>query len=167
MGFPLNKDSNFSFATNMTLMRKYLHFNKIFIILIICTSFGCSNSDDVRYENPYLADINVNLQIDLDLPEYNNLKFPGNKYTTYNYGIYGVSVYCISPNSYVAFELTDPNHAPQNCSRLTVTGIEAACNCDDNVYNIITGQSTSEQMEFPLKPYRVEKSGNVLLISNF
>lgn len=148
-------------------MQLNFRIKKAILLLFLTFLISCSNDDDVRYENPYLADINVALQINLALPEFSNLQFPGNKYVTYNYGLNGIVVYCLNPSTYTAFELTDPNHVPQNCSRLTVTGIKAACDCDENEYEIISGQSTNGQMEFPLKPYRVEKVGNVLQITNY
>ena len=67
----------------------------------------------------------------------------------------------------MAFELTDPNHVPSSCSVLEVDGIQASCGCEDgNVYSIITGQLVEGQGEYTLKPYRVERAGNVLQISN-
>lgn len=148
-------------------MRKFLRLKNLALNLLMIVILGCSDSDRMRYNNPFLPDLNVALQLDLNLPEYNNLQFPGNKYVTYNYGIKGIVVYCLNPDTYFAFELTDPNHPPQNCSRLTVTGIHAACDCDENEYEIISGQIVEGQAEFTLKPYRVEKIGNVLQITSF
>lgn len=148
-------------------MINFMKFKKLLLVLTIGILAACSKSDEVRYNNPYLADINVALQLDLSLPEYNDLQFPGSKWVTYNYGIKGISVYCLNPDTYIAFELTDPNHVPQNCSRLQLNGTEASCSCDDNKYNIITGQSVQGQTEFTLKPYRAVKVGNALEITSF
>ncbi len=139
----------------------------LFLALLITLLFSCSTADENRNNNPYLVDINVNLTINLGLPEYNSLNFPGNSYTTYNYGLNGVVVYNINNSQYLAFELTDPNHPVSSCSRLTVNGLIATCDCGDgNEYNILTGEITKGEGQYALKSYRVRKSGNTLEISN-
>ena len=139
------------------------------LLAFICLIFicpGCSSDDDLR-QNPYLPDLNFNLQLDLSLPEYNQLNFPGNKFVTRNYGINGIVIYNLNNDQYMAFELTDPNHVPQPCSTLTVTGTEAKCSCEDgNIYTIITGQQIAGSGQYSLKPYRVERRGGVLQIYN-
>ncbi|MGB8704497.1 MAG: hypothetical protein WCD31_05680 [Gillisia sp.] len=140
--------------------------NLLYLFLALCC-FSCSKDNSLRNNNPYLPKVSFNLQLDLNLPEYNNLNFPGNSYVTYNYGIKGVVVYNINNSQYTAFELSDPNHQLQDCSRLTVNGVIATCHCDDgNQYNILTGELTSGTGQYALKPYRVVKNGNYLLISN-
>ncbi len=133
-------------------------------LLFVC--FACSDDDELRH-NPYLPNLKVVLQLDLDLPQYNQLNFPGNSYETYNYGINGIAVYNLNNDQYMAFELTDPNHVIRDCSVLTVHGTEAICDCNDGKrYTIITGQQTAGEGQYPLKPYRVVRIGNILEISN-
>ena len=140
------------------------HFLGLF--LLILTFSGCSSDDDLR-QNPYLPHLNFSVSFDLSLPEYNQLNFPGNKFVTRNYGINGIVIFNLNNDQYMAFELTDPNHVPQSCSSLTVQGTEATCSCDDgNKYTIITGQLIAGEGEYSLKPYRVERAGNVLRVSN-
>ncbi|NJW52993.1 hypothetical protein HC175_08670 [Salinimicrobium sp. CDJ15-91] len=142
------------------MQRIFLIFSLIFIFL------GCSSDDDLR-QNPYLPHLNFSVNFDLSLPEYNQLNFPGNKYVTRNYGINGIVIFNLNNDQYLAFELTDPNHVPQTCSSLTVTGTEASCSCGDgNKYTIITGQQIAGEGEYSLKPYRAQKIGGVLQISN-
>tara|TARA_R100001369_G_scaffold29172_4_gene52692 strand:- start:184778 stop:185212 length:435 start_codon:yes stop_codon:yes gene_type:complete len=137
----------------------------LFIILFICIS--CSSSDDGRIDNPNLVDVSFTLRLDLNLPEYNSLNFPGNSYSTYNYGINGVVVYNINNTQFTAFELSDPNHPLSDCSSLTVQGIIAKCDCSDgNSYNILTGELTSGSGQYTLKPYRISKNGNTLEVFN-
>lgn len=139
------------------------------LIILIFTVLGisCNPDDDLRTQNPYLVNVNFSLLINLNLPEYNRLNFPGNSYTTYNYGINGVVVYNINNTQYTAFELSDPNHSLRDCSILTVEGIIATCSCEDgNEYNILTGEISSGSGQYALKPYRIRKSGNTLEIYN-
>lgn len=136
------------------------------IFLLILTCLGCSSDDDLR-QNPYLPHLNFSVNLDLSLPEYNQLNFPGNKYVTTNYGINGIVIFNLNNDQYLAFELSDPNHILQTCSKLLVEGTEAVCSCGDgNKYTIITGQQIAGEGEYSLKPYRVQRSGNVLQIFN-
>lgn len=147
---------------NLIMIKKFL-----FSALLISLLLSCSTSDNNSNNNPFLVDTNFNLNINLSLPEYNSLNFPGNSYVTYNYGLNGVVVYNINNTQYLAFELTDPNHSVSNCSRLTVQGLLATCNCGDgNEYNILTGEITQGEGQYALKSYRVRKNGNTLEIYN-
>jgi nitrite reductase/ring-hydroxylating ferredoxin subunit len=141
--------------------------NKTFIIFFIVFGLISCDPDDGIRNNPYLNEVSFRLNINLNLPEYNNLNFPGNSYVSYNHGINGVVVYNINNNQYTAFELSDPNHQLTSCSRLTVQGIIATCSCGDgNSYNILTGELSSGTGQYSLKPYRVRKSGNMIEVYN-
>ena len=138
----------------------------LLLISLIFICLGCSGDDELR-KNPYLPDLNFSFQLDLSLPQYNPLNFPGNSFITRNYGLNGVVIYNLNNDQYMAFELTDPNHIPQECSYLLVNGTEATCSCNDgNAYNIITGQQIKGEGNYGLRPYRVIKSGNILEISS-
>ncbi|SFN26450.1 Rieske (2Fe-2S) protein [Salegentibacter flavus] len=139
----------------------------IFGLIIPVFLVGCSTDDNNRLNNPNLPDLNFRIQLNLDLPEYNNLQYPGNSYSTYSNGIKGVVVYNINNSQYTAFELSDPNHPPNNCSAMQVTGITAKCQCDDgNEYNIVTGELTAGEGQYTLKPYRIERRGNAIEVYN-
>ncbi|GER60344.1 hypothetical protein [Patiriisocius marinus] len=141
----------------------------ILLIVLSITLFSCGNDDDgTRFDNPYLLDPLVNITLNLNLPEYNNLNFPGGSIVITQQGLKGVVVYNLNNDLFTAFEITDPNHTPNNCSRMTVLGIEASCPCpdDDNVYNILTGQHKTDPELYPMQMYRIEKSGNTLRITN-
>lgn len=140
---------------------------KIFLFLpVLIILFSCSGTDDDFRNNPNLPDVRFNFQLNLSFPEYNDLQFPGNSYATYNYGVRGVVIYNINNDQYVAFELSDPNHPPSSCSGMTVNGVIASCGCDDNEYNVITGELTEGEGEYIMKPYRVQRSGNMLEVYN-
>lgn|SRR5690554_5889731 len=142
---------------------------KITVLLIVVTVlFSCSKEDERRNDNPYLTSPIINLQLNLNLPEYTPLNYPGNFYIENNYGIRGIVIYNVDNSQYVAFELSDPNHVPNDCSRMEVEGIEATCPCDDdeNAYNVITGQHLSQPDLYPMQRYRAERNGNVINITN-
>ena len=142
---------------------KYFLAPLIFLVLLV----SCSSEDSSTDRNPNLVDLNFNISYNLTLPQYNQLNFPGNSFQDYNIGITGINVYYLSNNQYIAFELTDPNHPLVDCSTLVVNGIEASCQCEDNVYNLISGEQTAgAQGQYTLKPYRIERNGDVITISN-
>ncbi len=139
---------------------------KIWIFLLLISLFsGCSADDNYR-GNPNLPDLHFNLQLNLSLPEYSNLQFAGNHYVTYNQGVKGIVIYNINGSQFVAFELSDPNHPPSSCSAMTVEGVLASCGCDENVYNIITGELSEGEGQYTMKPYRIQRSGGVLEVWN-
>ena len=138
-----------------------------FFLLISLGLLSCSNNDD-KIQNPYLVVPLVNLSLNLNLPEYTDLKFPGGSFVVNNQGIKGIVVYCVSDTQYFASELSDPNHSPNSCSKMEVTGIIATCSCDDgNTNDIITGQFTPPNNEkYPMLQYRAERNGDIVTVYN-
>ena len=144
--------------------------NKIFFILILIISvISCNKNDDsVNNNNPYLTAPPVSLSLNLNLPEYNPLKFPNNSIVISNQGIKGIVVYSIDGTSYTAFEVSDPNHSPSSCSRMTVETPVATCQCsDENQYNIISGEHLSQDnTKYPMLQYRAVREGDVITVFN-
>ncbi|MCM4156345.1 hypothetical protein [Gramella sp. AN32] len=136
------------------------------IFMISCLFLSCSATDDGYQNNPNLANLNFRFQLNLNLPEYNNLQFPGNSFATYTYGVKGIVIYNFNNSEYVAWELSDPNHPASDCSAMTVNGIIATCACEGNEYNIVTGEITKGEGQYTLKPYRIRRSGNIIEVSN-
>ena len=141
---------------------------KIALLLLILNIFSaCSTNDDNHHNNPNLIDLNFNLHLNLDFTEYHDLTYPGNSFATYRNGIRGIVFYNINSSQYTAFELSDPNHPPNDCSAMTVEGIIATCNCEDgNSYNIITGELMEGEGKYAMKPYRIERRGNTIEVYN-
>lgn len=138
-----------------------------FFLIISLGLLSCSNNDD-KIQNPYLVIPLVNLSLNLNLPEYTDLKFPGGSFIVNNQGIKGIVIYCVSDTQYFASELSDPNHSPNSCSKMEVTGIIATCSCDDgNTNDIITGQFTPPNNEkYPMLQYRAERNGDIVTVYN-
>ena len=76
---------------------------KILILFFISISLlACSGSDDNNNaNNPFLNIPVVNLSLNLNLPEYTILKFPGNSVTITNQGVRGIVIYSIDRKSVV------------------------------------------------------------------
>lgn len=145
-------------------MRLYLTCFIAFIALVSCKS----DDNEVLDDNPFLNDPIVSLSLNLNLPQYNPLKFPGSSLIINQQGIRGIVIYNVNNDLYTAFDLADPNHIPNACSRMTIEGIEASCPCenDDNVYDIVTGQHKTNQNAYPMQQYFIQRSGDILQVSN-
>lgn len=137
-------------------------------VVAIIALISCNKDDSPVDNNPFLITPIINLDLNLNLPEYNPLKFPGNSVIITQQGVRGVVIYNVNNSLYTAFELSDPNHIPNDCSRMTIEGILATCPCtsDSNVYDIVTGQHNSDQTVFPMQQYRAERVGDNVLITN-
>ena len=144
---------------------------KLFLYIICIVSLvSCSAKNDI-IENPYLPNYNFDTGnlINTSLPQFSELNFPGNFVELESpYGINGVVLYYAGGTNYNAFEITDPNHQINNCSKLSVEGIIATCDCDDgNSYDILNGiQREGTTGPYTLTRYRVEVSGSIIRVFN-
>lgn len=143
---------------------------KCLILFALIGLIASCKSDDngTNRDNPNLTDPIVNINLNLDLPQFNPLKFPGESVIITQQGIRGVVIYNVNNNLYTAFELSDPNHPPNSCSRMEIEGIVATCPCDSdsNSYDIVTGQHQNDTEAFPMQQYRVERTGNSVTVTN-
>lgn len=129
---------------------------------------SCDKNDDRPDNNPNLIDPIISINLNLNLPEYNGLNFPGGSVIVQNQGVGGVVVYNVNNDLFTAFDLSDPNHPPNSCSRMEVNGVIATCSCttDDNEYDIVTGIHRTDNNLFPMQQYRVELTGSIVRVSN-
>lgn len=139
--------------------------NIFFLVLIITFAYGCDNGS-VNNNNPNIPNYPVNLQINLSLPAFSNLQFPGNRIIDFSQGARGIVVFNTG-SGFVAYDLACPNMAFTVCTTpMTVpTGsVNATCSCDNTVYSLYSGQSAGQP--YPMKQYRVIPNGNTLVITN-
>ena len=138
-------------------------------ILLIIFSISISCSKERLNNNPYLQNISFTKTINLNLPQYDNLKFNGGSIHLQNVGIKGVLLFNIN-DQIMAWEASCPNHLPSNCSTMSITGVQSHCKCENYKYSLATGQlhSTENLGEniYPMLSYFSEKNGNSLRISN-
>lgn len=146
-------------------MRKY------FLLLIAFPMlFGCS-TNSTNNNNPYLPNYTVNLDVNMSLPQYSDLKFVSNGIYVAGQGVRGVFVFNTG-SGYVAFDAACPNQALSSCSTMTFKKIDdqridrtnVVCACDNAQYSLFSGQSAGKS--YPLKQYRVEVNGNLLRVYN-
>ena len=138
--------------------------NYIAACIFCALLFSCS-TDDNRTTNPNVNPISFSINLNTNFPEYSVLQFPGNAIYVSNAGVRGIFV--INTGSGIrAWEATDPNHVPNDCSAMALNGVEAACSCEGNEYTLYTGQDLSKQLPYTLIEYRVSQSGNNIIVSN-
>ena len=136
----------------------------LFLVLIL----GCSK--DPIQRNPYLADIRFQRNLNLSLPLYNQLNFVGGSILIPDIGIKGVIIFNLSGNTFLAWEATCPNHIPESCSKLDISGVLAECSCEDFQYSLATGQllNPNETLNPPrdLLFYQIQNFNGILRVSN-
>lgn len=146
-----------------------MYFNKFImkkiLVLFLFISFVYScDSGSVNNNNPNIPNLPVNLSLNLSLPQYSNLQFPSNFIRDFSQGARGIVVFNTG-SGFNAFDLACPNQVFSICTTpMSITGINAICDCDDTTYSLFTGQSAGQQ--YPMKAYRVELVGNNLIITN-
>ncbi len=140
---------------------------RLLVLLLIPLVFSCSRSDDNNSNCNFLLNAAVNASLNLNLPQYNDLNFVSNPVYVPNQGNGGIIV-TNTGTGYVAYDAADPNHSQNLCSILTINGLEGVCGCaDENTYSLFTGQPLGNpNLRCGLKAYRVELSGNLLLVTN-
>ncbi|WP_420603862.1 Rieske (2Fe-2S) protein [Flagellimonas sp.] len=137
----------------------------LLIFLISCNSDGTNR-------NPFLQEVSFRFDLNLNLPLYSNLNTIGNPVYVGNNGVgtRGAFVMRTSFDTFFAFEASCPNHAPNNCSTMTLDGQNVVCSCEDYTYNLFTGEQLNRPDDgkryYDLLFYRTTQSGNIITISN-
>jgi nitrite reductase/ring-hydroxylating ferredoxin subunit len=137
-------------------MKKHLFLAFTFLILL-----GC-NEKNVVTKNPYLPEYPVDISLNLNLPLYSILNTPSNAVYYSTAGIRGIFIFNTG-SGITAFDAACPNQNLTTCSTMTLKGINAVCPCDNKEYSLFTGLS---DLQYPLKQYRTEVSGNIIHIYN-
>jgi hypothetical protein len=147
-----------------------LMMKKLFLIGLLLL-ISCSEDDNNRTNCNFLFDTGVNLIVNTNLPQFNQLQFPGNGVYVSGQGNSGIWLWRLNSSILYAWDAADPSHVVSACSRLTDsgTGDIVICGCDDaNQYSLSTGLGLEGNTQpCTLQPYRVEDIGNnTFLVSN-
>ena len=139
---------------------------KFYYIIILILINSCEkNINDSNCNN--LLNLDVFYEVNLNLPQYSQLNFISNSVYIPNVGNGGIIV-TNSGSGFLAWDAADPNHVNVPCAVLSISGLEATSSCaQQNTYSLITGQSLGVALPCTLKPYRIEESGNILLLTSF
>ena len=142
-----------------------MNYYRFLLLLIFFGTSSCSKNQ--LNNNPYLQEISFEKVINLNLPQYDNLKYSGGSIYLQSGGIKGLLLFNIN-EQIMAWEASCPNQYPSSCSKMTINGVQSICSCEDFKYSLATGQilSNSEKESYPMKLYYSEKNGNSVRISN-
>lgn len=144
-------------------MKTYISFSFLLLLFLSCKE----DEGQVNNDNPFLLNPSVNVTLNLNLPEYKNLTFNGTTYELLGHGNRGIIIYNSDGSQYFAYDMADPNHVPNTCSKIIQNGIEGSCSCNDgNKYSLVTGQILDGKTGYPLLQYRAFREGNTLTIRN-
>ena len=134
---------------------------KIFPIVITLLLISCSG-DDVNPRCNFLLDVNVNTTINLNLPQFNTLNFPGGVAYIPQIANGGIYLYRLNNETIRAWDGADPNLTPQPCSLMTLTGTNVSSSCGEgNEYSLITGGPLGQNPPpCGLRAYNVFPLGN-------
>ena len=135
---------------------------KAFLFLLLPFFWSC-DSGNYNNNNPHIPNYNFTVEINTNLPSYNNLKFASNGKYIAEGGARGIIVFNTG-SGYTAFDAACPNQPLSSCSTMSVDGINAVCSCDNAQYSLFTGQSKGKT--YPMKPYRVEANDNIIRVYN-
>ncbi|MDO1512562.1 hypothetical protein Q2T41_07835 [Maribacter confluentis] len=139
-------------------------------ILFLLIFISCSNDGTNR--NPYLLEVSFRFDANLNLPEYNPLTNIGTAIPISSNlaGTRGVFVINTGFDQFRAFEASCPNHAPNDCSTMSLNGQVVTCSCEDYEYSLFTGQLLNRPEDgkryYDLLEYRASLTGNTVVISN-
>ncbi|MDG1761561.1 MAG: hypothetical protein P8L72_07565 [Flavobacteriaceae bacterium] len=138
-------------------------------ILLLISGLLLSCDESTVERNPYLTEISFEYPINLNLPQYDNLRFSGGTQYIAQGGIRGLMIFNLN-DQFLAWEASCPNHIPNSCSTMEIVGVLSQCNCEDYEYSLATGQilteNSSDTKLYTLLNYRTRKNGNTIIISN-
>lgn len=142
-------------------------FKRTLFILVVIAFLGC-DSDDPRQNNPNLLNIQFSIELPLSLPQYSPLNFSGNAIYVGGQGIGNDGIIVANIGSQIlAWDASDPNMIPSNCTRLQIGGLSATNTCSNqNSYSLATGQPLQDGLQFPLLSYRVTETGDAVIVFN-
>ncbi|NJB36812.1 MULTISPECIES: hypothetical protein [Flavobacteriaceae] len=141
-----------------------------FLLIVTLLLFGCDKNTTNR--NPFLQEVGFRFELNLNLPLYSNLNSVGNPIYVGNNGVgtRGAFVMRTGPDTFFAFEASCPNHAPNECSTMTLDGSNVVCSCDDYEYSLFSGSMLNRpddgQRYYDLLFYNTTVAGSSVIISN-
>ncbi|HOK38089.1 MAG: hypothetical protein WHW07_05940 [Bacteroidales bacterium] len=139
------------------------YFTKIFIFsifLMLIFIFSCHKEERIPYAD-------VDYRIYLDLPEFSDLKTPGN-YLKITGGVRGIIIYCYFTDEYRAFERNCPYEPSNPDAVLDVdsTGLFLVCKHCHSKFMLSDGSKIEGPAKYPALQYGTYLENNILYIFN-
>jgi len=143
-------------------MKKYI------VLFLTIPILSCCNDSNFNNNNPYIPNYSFAVDVNMNLPSFSDLKYPGNGIFISGYGVSGVFVFNTG-TGYTTFDAACPNQSLSDCSTMTLKGSIALCSCDNAEYSLYSGQcigTKCEGKQYAMRQYRVEVNGNNLRVYN-
>ena len=112
--------------------------------------------------------VQFDIVLNLTLPQYSSLNFSGNAVYVGGQGIGNDGIIVVNTGSgFVAWDASDPNEFPSDCTRLQIDGLTAASTCQNpNAYSLVTGQPLEDGLSFGLLNYQLNANGDTVRVFN-
>jgi hypothetical protein len=139
-----------------------------FFLLLTFLCCSCNSTDPPNL----LPFVPVNIDINLDLPQYQDLLIPGGVVYIQNEGIRGIYIYNLNSTIFKAYDAACPAIDPypvQACGKMSLEdGISLFCSCDEVYYSLLDGSPQGGKSLYFAKEYQViALGGNSLKVKNF
>lgn len=133
-------------------------------LLLSVVLYSCSDK-----QNQIVPYVNVSLEINLQLPTFNALNSVNNAilYDNVGYNRNGIIIYRNSTDEFTAYDATCPKHIETKTAVvLDAGGVAGSSTCPSckTIYYFFNYAYPAKG--YPLKQYKVTKSGNTLYINN-
>lgn len=137
---------------------------KVLLLFVTILFLSCTDSGN----NNCFPFVNVNANINLELPQYIDLNVPGG-WAYAPGGLQGLIVYNLNGVQFKAYDRLCPGENISSCSQMIVdANLRILCQCNDVEYNILNGAPLTEGGECFANEYLVENlNGSILRITNF
>lgn len=143
-----------------SLIDSFLFMKKLltaFVLLVLFVS--CEKDTNTRTNNPYIPNYGFSAILNLNLPSYSGLLTPVNPIAITVEGDIYLLIMKVSDGQFYAWNGNCPNQSLTSCSRLSISGLDGKCNCEDGFrYSLFTG--IGQNATYPMINYRVESLGN-------
>lgn len=137
--------------------------SRFLILPFLLLLLSCEKNDTIDL----LPRIDVNIVIDMNLPQYNNLQIP-NGWVNTNGGINGIFIINrgVGNPPYKAFDRACPDN---NCTTPMIFdgNFRLQCPCDESEYSILDGAPQTQGSTNFAREYKVSVNGSALNITNF
>jgi hypothetical protein len=133
----------------------------IYILIALFFFSNCNTKDD------YIQEVYVNINIDLNLPEYSDLQVSGNSIFIEG-GVEGIIIYHGVGNDYKVYDRNCSYEPSLSCSQIdSVDAGIAYCGCCTSAFLLSNDASVlNSPALLPLKKYYWTLSGSQMHISN-
>lgn len=139
--------------------------NRILVIIITVCTVSLSNCRNIDDEHT-VPDVVVNIDIDVNLPQYNNLNFIGG-WIYLEGGYNGILVHRSTSDFIAAYDRQAPFQVNDYCRVIVDSnGVTCTDTCSGSQWLLLDGQLVKGPAARPLKPYATVFDGARLSIRN-